>query len=154
MKTICVIIVSLSVLMFNSCSKESLFEIEANPSLGIQSEEVSTDLTFAPSEVPNIASIGGETTIQLQVSANVETSGEYAVDFSGEADYSQMVLKGSQSLDFLDALSNTVTLSFQVNTSTGGLETLETNFAIAGHTLKGLQLKQTQQIVIEDVIIN
>lgn len=157
MKTIIFCVLSITILLTTSCTEESLLAIEVNPSLAEHNEALTAIKDLDTRKIGWETSLEeGDTTIQLQhITATTYTAtNELKVDYSGEFDFTGAVLESTQQLDFLNAQGNPVTLYFTVNDYTENNTDLEVIFALGSRDLTGWELKEAQQIVIEDVIVN
>ena len=101
---------------------------------------------------PSTASL--TTTIQLQVVSDAESGIQYLVDLSSSQDLTRVDVEDDQYLDFTDESGNDVTLALEVDSYTGAQGSLDIDFALGSNDLKDLTLKTTQNIIIQDDVIN
>ena len=154
MKNLFSLIVVTAVLLFASCSKEALLEPEFVAPASIEKFEKKGK--FQPEAIAISEASSFENTIEIPVttvSSSISGS-ELMVDFIGNHDFTESNLETTQTLDFTDTHSNTVTLTFGVNSYTGTDGALDVTFAIGGNSLSGLVLVSSQQIIIEDTIMD
>ena len=120
--------------LVTSCSKEPILIPETND-LGVITER--------------------SIVIEIEVTeiTNSRVGDELLIDFQGAFDFSEAVLEPTQHLKFEDVNGNESTLTFQVNSFTGGNGSLNTAFAIGSNNLIGLELVGLQEIIIEEDII-
>ena len=159
MKNLVSISFVLVVLIFTSCTKDNtvipaldVAEIQDVDRTIIDKSEDA--LSIAPtSEIPAEAI---PITLRLQVTevASFETSTTYTVDFTGNYDFTGVVVEDLQSLKFTDANGSPVSLNFSVNSYSGSNGTLNIVFAMGGNSIGGLGLDLAQEIIVEDHLMN
>ncbi len=160
MKNLFSVFVFALIVLSTSCTKESLIipqnevfqNIETHDDFSVFKTRTISSGETIETEEPLAAAI----TLQIQVEevTSSQTSGELLVDFTSNHDFSEDVLEDIQYLDFEDGNGNVSTLTFSVNSYTGGIGTLDVAFAIGSNNLSGLTLKTEQEIIINEEIIN
>ena len=157
MKTTHFVIILLATLTFTSCSQESFLEVEAIPTQAISQETLNPETILISSQRSNENNQQNSTaTISLRSTYDYVSiaTGLYEVEFEDGYDFTDKVLRADQQLAFKDAQGNTVTLSFQVSASALNGDPVEVDFDLGTHSLAGLDLEETQNIVVEDIAIN
>lgn len=140
-----------TLLFFASCSKEALIQPETAAAIEIETVNsmVQKSDTSMPLESPSHARDNG---INVTVSSQSSDGVELIVNFASSHNFTDSNLESTQNIDFTNGNGNTITLTFGVNSYSGGNGTLTVNFTIGGNDLTGLEMK-TAQIVIEDTLI-
>lgn len=141
------------VLLFTSCSKDSAFlpelDLDAPPMIVSDSKT-----SFQASDTAPYQSIGrNNKTIQLQAITSVYSAStdELIVLFSGNGNYTSTTPLATQTLDFVNSNSFPHFLAQSYTASNGFLHII---FDTSGSNLTGLNLENTQEIIIEDEVIN
>ncbi len=159
MKNLMSFIVLATILVFSSCSKETITLSETdnlqqviNQDTDFDGKEIFLDTETADEESMEKAGI----TVKLQatVTSESQVNGKYYVNFSVNHDCTKSVLLANQTLLFTNAQGQSVSLTFAVNSYTGSNGTLQVVFDLGSHNLSGLALKTAQDIVIEELTIN
>ena len=152
MKRLSQLFILVALISFTSCSKDSIFEVEANP---ITETAEQSKASLNTSEETTTANAGSNySTIQLQTVNTNEVNGELIINFSSVLNLVGVEVDDTQYLDFRDGNGNKTTLTFQVNSYTGGNGTLLAAFDIGSNNLTGLNTEDIQSIVILDEVIN
>lgn len=156
MKNVFALLAFSILLLCVSCSKESISLPEPDSIQALQEQNAASSVKddvpplaeMTTNEPPVLASV----TIQLPVVEmnSSEVAGELLVEFSGSYDFRGVVLEDTQYLVFEDANNQESTLTFQVNSYSGGNGTLDATFSIGGNDLTGLDLTGLQSIIIEE----
>lgn len=137
-------------LFFASCSKDA----------SLSTEDAATRMGATWNTIELSDSSSGATTrstvLQITVSKVLvqQISATLVTDLSSNYDLTGVILEDTQYLRFEDASGNESLLTFTVNNYLGDNGTLDVNFAIGGNDLTGLTLKTTQDIIIEDDLVN
>lgn len=159
MKNLMSLIITATLFLLVSCSKETV-ELP-KPDTNLETASLKADLTtdnddFLAQPSTEAEAEHASITLRIQVSevANSEVADEYLVTFSGNYDFTGAVLENFQNLKFTDASGTESTLNFEVNNALGSNGTLEVDFAMGGNDLTGLTLAVSQEIIIEDYIVN
>lgn len=136
-------------LFFVSCAKEEV----PQPTRTAQS----IGAVWSTIDVPMAEGEAAERSTVLQIAvSNVfvqANSGVLETTFSSNYDLTGIELEPIQYLHFQDSNENTVILTFEVNSYLAGNGSLEADFAIGGNNLAGLTLKEVQDIIIVDELI-
>ena len=140
------IITSIFVLVFASCSKEE-------PTLPTTTNEPNTVHTDRSGETAptGTAKVRVTRTVATTVSGETRSVNSIAIDFAANEDFSHAEVDAVQDIAFSDG-SKTVMLSLRPLTYAGSYGTLTVEFALDGQDLSGLVLRTAQDIVIEDQI--
>lgn len=155
MKRLSQLIILAALISFTSCTKNSIFEVEAIPSNPITETADQSKESLNTSEEITTSNAGqGYTTLHLQVANASEVNGELIINFSSILNLAGVIVDDTQYLNFRDGSGNKTTLAFQVNSYTGGNGTLQAAFDIGSHNLSGLDEEDIQSIIIRDDIIN
>ena len=156
MKTILVII-SATLLLTTSCTKESFLDLEVDTSLRAPTEHSQPKAILLDDEIERESYLEeGDTTIQLQkISSTISSAtNEYIVHYYRSYDFTEAQLAETQTLDFTNPQGSPVTLTFWVNSYTDSTSYFEVAYALGSRDLTGWELKEMQQIVVQDVIVN
>ena len=138
-------------LLFASCTKESVLELQQFTEPDTEIVSSNNDLTsyMKPTDLSE-----GESSVLLTVVSSTVVNGEYRLVMSGLVDPANTELASVQSIDFDNGSETGVTLSFGVNShsETGG--NLQVNLDLGGQSLAGLTIDGTQNIIIVEDVIN
>lgn len=141
-----------TILFFASCSKEAIIQPETIAQTDVElanSLLQKTNEFMSLENTPHSNANGINVTVTSQSTEGVGLT----VDFTSSHDFTDSNLEATQNIDFTDGSGNTVTLTFGVNSYSGGNGTLQVNFAMGGNDLTGLGIKTTQ-IIVEDGVMN
>ncbi|GJM34408.1 MAG: hypothetical protein DHS20C18_34090 [Saprospiraceae bacterium] len=152
-----VIILFTTLIVFTSCTKESAFFTETIPA-----RAHSTDLNALNcaedfyETAYDLLRPQGKITIQLQaVNNTVDPNAEaYIVHFSDEFDFTNIQPSYTQQLNFTDGQGKPSQLSFQVSSFQVNHKSVDIHFILSIQQIDGLQLSESQSIVVEEVIVN
>ncbi len=135
------------VLLCTSCNKEELLEPQ---------DPAPTTIDYVSDNGDSTGASTRNTVIQITVqkTAVVQTTNQLNVTVSSSYDLSDVTLESSQTLTFADANNNETSLSFDVVNFVGAVGSLQANFSIGGNNLTGLELKDSQRIIIEDDLVH
>lgn len=157
MKTSFFFALSIALLLTTSCTKESLFDLEVNPSLASYSEPSQTNASLFDTQIEPMSALETFTsTVRLQQTNSfiLSATNEYKVHFSNNYDFTGVQLKPTQMLNFKNPQGTPVTLAFEVNSYADNITFFEATYALGGQDLTGWQLEEMQKIVVEDVVVN
>ena len=157
MKTILLVVISLTTLFFTSCTEESVLQTDPISSYQITGDESVVMNRQQDNQVPHESYLETrDSLIQVQVAGTTiqSSTDEFIVDFTSSFDFTNAQLETSHELDFEDAQGNSVTLSFFLNHSSSQSATLQVTYDLEERNLTELALKETQMIIVQDIIIN
>ncbi|MEO1628584.1 MAG: hypothetical protein AAFV25_25785, partial [Bacteroidota bacterium] len=92
--------------------------------------------------------------VDMQTNQLSNTAPELIVEFTSEEDLTDIEPKVEQSLVFTDQNNNEMTLDFDLDSHSLQNGTLEVVYLLNGQALGNLTMKELQEIVIEDIVIN
>ncbi len=141
-----------TLLLFASCSKEALIQPETVAAAEIETVSSMSQKSDTPMPLETTSHARGNG-INVTVTSQSSDAVELVVDFTSNHDFTDSNIEATQTIDFTDGSGNTVTLTFGVNSYSGGNGTLNVHLAMGGNDLTGLEIKTTQ-IVVEDDVIN
>lgn len=156
MKPLVLLAISI-IFLFTACSEESLLHTEAVPAYYTSSEQETTRfLEQGTRPVPGDQLEGEDTTIQLQVMGSHFSSSteELAVDYYKDHDLTGAELETIQYLDFTNAQGNPVTLSLPVDSYGDSTTYFQVTYGLGTRDITGWQVKGSQNIIVEDIVIN
>ena len=139
-----------SILLLTSCTKDNML-LEPIVDQTTETDEQAY-MQDASSTMPMAQARGGSNEIAVTTSSSFQTPTELNISFTSSHDFTSTVIESTQEIDFEDGKGDTVTISFSVNSYSGGNGTLDVTLALGGNDLTGLTIKDAQ-IVIEDEII-
>ena len=157
MKTIIISVFSITFFLTTSCSKESLLDADIYPSLMAYNENFEDRDQLKETEIEPLSYLGESgTIIQLQKTSSFISSAtnEYIVHYYRSYDFIGAQLAETQILDLINPQDNAVTLNFGVNSYVDSTAFFKVAYALGARDLTGWEVKEVQQIVIEDVIVN
>lgn len=93
-------------------------------------------------------------TVEVTLVNFAQGTTDCTADFTAAHDFSKAEVLPDQSLNFYDAAGNIKTMSFRINTYTGGDGTLQVVYDLGAHDLSGLVPTAVQYIIIEDHVAN
>ena len=151
MRNLLIISVSFVLFALGSCTQEEL----AAPDFNTQQNAANNTLTMLENDDLSVSNSSGNITVQTNIGEVTisTTNGEMTVEFTANYDFSNIIPENTQHLDFEDAQSNVSTLSMNINSYLGENGRFEAVFDLGTHDLSGLELGQTQAIVIEDLLV-
>ena len=152
MKNLFSLITLSTLLFFASCSKEAIVKPQISDTTDIQMVGKITDDTTINGPIVNTSNADGSG-INVIISSHFSIPTELNIYFTSSHNFTDGVIEPTQTLEFVDGNGNTVTLTFGVNSYTGGNGTLAVSLAIGGNDLTGLGVKASQ-VIVEDVIMN
>lgn len=140
-------------LMFTSCTKEELSEIQPETVEILESPQVTM---HAPNGglVENDVDFSVINHVQISKTSSLIVGDELFIDFVATDDFAGQGLETIQHLDFMDAAGNEATFTFLINTYGYDADLLQTTFALDNQDLTGWQLKQVQSIIIIDEVVD
>lgn len=156
-------------LVFTSCTKEEIMEVEpvsiqnstsqaSTMYLGLEPEEdlpqASVARINARTEQSDDTNFAQVTEVEVSKVSLSQGGDELLVYFESDSDFSNSTLSIIQYLDFVDSNNTDQTLHFGVNGFAYDNGILEATFAIGTNNLTGLQLKELQYIIIEDITVD
>ncbi|MEM8527946.1 MAG: hypothetical protein AAGG68_25115 [Bacteroidota bacterium] len=147
MRNLLLISVSFVLFTLGSCSQEAL-------DFNLQQDAPNNTLTMLENDDVPVSNSSQSITVQTNV-GEVTISiadGEMIVEFTANYDFSNIIPESTQHLDFEDVQSNLSTLSLDISSYLGESGRFEAIFDLGTHDLSGLELTQTQAIVIEDLV--
>jgi len=141
-----------TLLIFASCSKEAIIQPETIAVTNVETvnSSVQNSEILMPFETTSHAQ-GDE--INVTVVSQSADGVDLVIDFTSSHDFTDGNIESTQTIDFTDAKGDPVTLTFGVNSFSGGNGTLNVNLAIGGDDLSGLGMKTTQ-IITEDIAMD
>ncbi len=146
-----------TIILLSSCTKESPFFTE-NMATTMKSTESQypKQVKARDDTKPETTQLEGDTTVQLQVvSESIDpNTGIYSVTFGSDFDFTNTQPASSQLLDFIEGHGHHSSLSFLVSSYQGYNRAIELHFTVGVQQMSGLELSDSQQIVVEDVVIN
>lgn len=155
MKAILISVISISIFLTTSCTKESLLEVEINPSLTAYSENSQEGFPQIEEVAPPKSYLGkGTSTIQSLVRKTTEVGGELEIQFSNQEDFNGFQPVAMQDLEFTDAQNNLLVLSMPVVIYGDSANYYQITLDLENRDLSAWELKPTQMIVVEDITIN
>ena len=149
--------IALSTVFFTACTKESALHSDPISSYSLTGDEsVDFNRQYSSTSVSVSGVDTTEVTVQLHVRATSldTTTNELTVDYSSSFDFTNTLLPEDQDLDFEDTQSNTSTFSLTLNNATEIQTDLQITYDLEQRDLTDLELKETQMIVVQDIIIN
>lgn len=142
-----------TLLFFASCSKEAIIQPETAAVTDV--ETVNSLVQKSEINMPfETTSHSQGNAINVNVASNSSDGVDLVINFTSSHDFTDSNLETTQTIDFTNSKGDPVTLTFGVNSYSGGNGTLNVNLAIGGNDLTGLGITTTQGIVIDDEIIN
>ncbi len=157
MKATLSILVVISFLSFASCTKDGAFTIEQEPASQLM-PMATTTTTYKPTEEGEEiqANLQGDTTIQLQVSRAIIDSGANEFRIAGTDNAVSMIesLTAYQDLTFTDSNNQTISHTLEVKSFNKVSTNMEVTFDMGATDLSALTIITSQNIVIEDIIVN
>ncbi|MFK7773526.1 MAG: hypothetical protein AB8F94_15355 [Saprospiraceae bacterium] len=152
MKNLMSFFVLTTLLFFASCSKDALIQPETAAAADVETVNSMVQKSDTPMSLgtPSHSRNNG---INVTVSSQSSDGVDLMIDFTSAHDFTDRDLASTQTIDFTDGNGNTVSLTFGVNSYSGGNGTLDVNLAIGGNDLTGLGMK-TAQIIVEDDVMN
>jgi len=150
MRNLLIISVSFVLFALTSCTPEELIAPDFNTLQNV----ANNTLTMLENNDLAVSNSSGNITVQTNIGEVTisTTNGEMTVEFTANYDFSNIIPESTQHLDFEDAQSNVSTLSLVINSYLGENGRFEVVFDLGANDLTGLDLGQTQAIIIEDVI--
>ena len=142
-----------TLLFFASCSKEALIQPETedvSADIEMVKEMVADSKTQALMIISSSAKGDGK---EVTVISNNSTFTTLDISFTSSYDFTGSTLASTQTIDFTDGSGNTVSLTFGVNSYSGGNGTLDVSLALGGNDLTGLGMKSAQ-IIVDDIIMD
>lgn len=152
MRNLLIISVSFVLFALGSCTQEEL----AAPHFNTQRYAANNTLTILENNDLPVSNSSGNITVQTNIGeVTISTAnGEMTIEFTANYDFSNIIPKNTQHLDFEDTQSNVSTLSLDINSYLGENGRFEAIFDLGTNDLSGLELGQTQIVTIEDIILN
>ena len=154
MKNLIALFTLATFLFLTSCAKEEIIQPDATPETVTEIEAKTSTTGISLGDQTDADAKGSSSTVAVTTDSYSIVGNELIVDFSSNHDFSTSIVEATQQLEFVDMGGNTSTLTFQINSHTGGNGYLDVAFAIGGNDLSGLGMEVGQGIVIEDILMD
>jgi len=144
-----VLFIPVCLLLFASCTKEPLTNLDILTTPTVEENQHRATLTVES----ELAKLTKEESVQLTLVSSTVVNGDYLMTFSGLADPASVDIAGNQSITFTNGAVAS-SLTFSVNSYGEVSGNLEINFDLGGQSLAGLTADGTQNIIIVEDVIN